>query len=435
MRMRKLGKGQSVLFCCSKEVERKILSCNGKASGDPIEVADVLQWSISETCINTKKSVPLWAIQGLRHQRRLVATSQSSKGDGQSDPVDAAKSLLETEAQSLEVRYGIGGQGTEEQILLQGIYEGSLLGREAQIQAIREKCQEFELKSFNNATLREEQERELSPENEQERQVERPPALKPYSHSVHKDVKHFIHNGVLDRHSDAFQPAFELFKRTSAVEFFEKGKWPSHLLVTTDFSRTVQTSSDQFLDSYLRPVNWIATRKGGNMVDCLILSPYEAHELLPFIRQGSAVTLHIYSPQVSMSARLLEDLTFCAIPAMPKNWTRPPFVMQLNLFAGQPYLSSYDEYLSLCRFLGLSSRPPSGEVKVASDGFVRLTDRKKIDAQMVHECPFTVSPVGFLRMLMALRRKGQSFERSHLGKILSGDLLTEDNFRASYGQI
>ena len=38
---------------------------------------------------------------------------------------------------------------------------------------------------FNNATLREEQERELSPEHEQQRQVKHPLALTLYSHSVH----------------------------------------------------------------------------------------------------------------------------------------------------------------------------------------------------------------------------------------------------------
>ena len=51
MRMRKLGKGQSVMICGPMEVERKILRCSGKSRCDTIEVADVLQWSISETCI------------------------------------------------------------------------------------------------------------------------------------------------------------------------------------------------------------------------------------------------------------------------------------------------------------------------------------------------------------------------------------------------
>jgi len=43
MRMRKLGKGQSVMFCGPMEVERKIIHCSGKTQRDAIEVADVLQ--------------------------------------------------------------------------------------------------------------------------------------------------------------------------------------------------------------------------------------------------------------------------------------------------------------------------------------------------------------------------------------------------------
>ena len=59
MRMRGLGKGQSVLFCGSREVERGILGCVGKFAGDTINVADVLHWSMMGTCIEMKRSIPL----------------------------------------------------------------------------------------------------------------------------------------------------------------------------------------------------------------------------------------------------------------------------------------------------------------------------------------------------------------------------------------
>ncbi len=313
MRMRKLGKGQSVMFCGPMEVERKIIHCSGKTRGDAIEVADVLQWSISETCNNTKKCIPLWATQGIRYQRRHKAWLDSPDGRGNGAALETAKSLLETEAQTLQDRYGFGARRSEEQVLLYNVKDESLSKRETQLEAIRAKCREFELASFNNATLREEQERELSPENEQERQVERPLALAPHNHSVHRDVKRFVHQGTLDRDSDAFQPAFELFGDTSANECLEVETWPEHLLVTADFARTVHAAKNQYLDSFLRPVHWVASGKNGNTVDCVVLSPYEAHALLPFIRQHKKITLHVYSPRVSMSVRTLEDLSFCAI--------------------------------------------------------------------------------------------------------------------------
>ncbi len=429
MRMRKLGKGQSVMFCGPMEVERKIIHCSGKTQRDAIEVADVLQWSISETCNTTKKCIPLWATQGIRYQRRYTAWSDSSNGRGKGAALETAESLLETEARTLQDRYGFGARQSEEQVLLHNVEDESLSKRETQLEAIRAKCREFELASFNNATLREEQERELSPENEQERQVERPLALAPYNHSVHRDVKRFVHQGTLDRDSDAFQPAFELFGDTSANECLEVETWPEHLLVTADFARTVHAAKNQHLDSFLRPVHWVASAKNGNTVDCVVLSPYEAHKLLPFIRQHKIITLHVYSPRVSMSVRTLEDLSFCAIPAVPKCRPHPPFVMQLNLFAGQLYLRSYEEYLSVCRFLGLCFRPPCEQIQVGCDGFVSPTGRPEFDAIMETECPFTTSPVGFLRMLMALRRKRQNFQKSHFGRILHGELLVEEQFR------
>ena len=429
MRMRKLGKGQSVMFCGPREVERKILQCSGKSRYEDIMVSDVLEWSISETCIHTKKFIPLWATQGMRYQRRHIAWADSSTGGSEHSALEMAKSLLEVEAQSLHDRYGFGERRSEEQVLLYNGRAKLLSKRETQVNAMRAKCREFELASFNNATLREEQERELSPENEQERQVERPSALRPYNHSVHRDVKIFVRHGILNRSSTAFQPAFELFGNTSAIECLETEAWLGHLLVTADFARTVDASPNQQLDSFLRPVHWVVSGKNRNSVDYVVVSPLEAHELLPLIRQYKAATLHVYSPRVSVSVRTLEDLSFCTIPALPRCRPIPHVTMLLNLFAGQLYLKSHEEYLSVCRFLGLAFRLPYEQTEVACDGFISPASRPRFDAVMEQECPFRTSPVGFLRILMALRRKEQSFQKSHLGRILQGELLAREEFR------
>lgn len=65
-----------------------------------------------------------------------------------------------------------------------------------------------------------------------------------------------------------------------------------------------------------------------------------------------------------------------------------------------------------------------------NDGpFLSPTSRPIFDAAMAKECPFTISPVGFLKVLMALRRKGQSLEKSHFGRILHGELLVREEFQ------
>ena len=103
-----------------------------------------------------------------------------------------------------------------------------------------------------------------------------------------------------------------------AMGCLEVEAWPVHLLVTVDFARTVHPLETRDLDSFLRPVHWIVSGKSHNTVDYVVLSPFEAHALLPSMRQHKIVALHVYSPRVSMSMRTLEDLSFCAIPAVPK---------------------------------------------------------------------------------------------------------------------
>lgn len=428
MRMRKLGKGQSVMFCGSVDIERKILECCGKPRGAEIEVVDVLRWSISETFINTKKCVPLWAVQGMRHLRRLSADSKFSGKDDIGTAVETVKSLLEPESQSLQDRYGLGGRRHEERILLDNMEETSISENNLQLQAMRAKCRDFELSSFNDATLREEQEREIFPESEQERQIELAPALKPHRHRFHLDVKLFICEGVITQNSDAFEPAFENLTHTSAIGCLEMNPWSSQLLATIDFVRTVQLPKDQVADLFLRPVHWVASRTKGTTVDMVLLSPHEAHESLPFIRQHKAVTLHVYSPRVNMGMITLEDLSFCATTPALEPWPQYFLTMQLNIFAGQLYLKTYEDYLSLCRFLGLCFRPPEGQIQVAYDGFIAPADRPQFDAIMARECRFTRSAVEFLRLLMTFRRKGQGIERSHMGRIINGELLTRRHF-------
>jgi hypothetical protein len=80
MRMRKLDKGQSVGFCLPEEIKTKILTCTFKPGNASIDVLDVLSWPISETCIDVRWSMPLWAAQGKRfeHQSTLWAEARTN---------------------------------------------------------------------------------------------------------------------------------------------------------------------------------------------------------------------------------------------------------------------------------------------------------------------------------------------------------------------
>ena len=433
MRMRKLEEGQSVVFLGSREVQQKLLRCNDKTEEQEINVADVLVWAVSETQSYTRRCVPLWATQGMRHLSHNLAWSESSGGPKSAFPLSLAKTLLESEAKNLHSRYHVS---TEPQHGSNVAVDPLLLDKRAdQVHDIQAKCLHFETASLDSALLQEEQERELFPENEHERQVERPPAMKPREHRLHEDVVCFATQGNVNRSSDAFQPAFETLEHTSASHLLEPGAWPEDLLVTTDFARTVQCKKDDQLDSFLRPVHWILCNADAESVHFAIISPHEAHELLPLIRAGGKATLHNYSPRVNYFTRTLEHLSFCITPALRQSGSLSSGIRLLNLFSGQLYLKSYQEYLDLCLFLGLGSSPLDKQIQVSLDGFVRPKHRSKISAVMGDKCPFQKSPVGLLQRLFALRRKDLSFAKSHLGKILQGNLLTYVDFQAQgHGQ-
>ncbi|RFU36269.1 hypothetical protein B7463_g125, partial [Scytalidium lignicola] len=426
MRMRKLGKGQSVVFCASMEVQRKIRESSGNIN-DPIQVADVLKWCIAETIVYTKKSVPLWATQGVRHQRRQAVYSRS-RADTQGLSGELVDILLEPEAQSLQQRYGAEYRNYEEQLLLESMTDELLSTCRKQLDAIRTKCQAFEITTFNTAALHEEQERELSPENEREQQVELPLPSVPLEHGVHADVYRLVKEGILNRTSEAFQPAFETFQRTRASSHYESTAWPHDLLVTKDFANSIKPDGG-LLDHFLRPVHWILICRGESTLDCIVISPYEAQKLLPFIRASKVVSLHTYSAQSSVTVRSLEDLAFCTVSTLPQAMPSSDISRQLNLFAGQLYLKNFEEYESLCRFLGLCSRPPDDGVEVGCDGFILRSSKGNTEPPAFRTTKFTTSPVDFVRTIMTVRRKGQSFKSSHFGKILNGQLIREEEFQ------
>jgi hypothetical protein len=93
MRMRKLGKGHSIVFCIPEEIQIKILQCTSKSCGTEIEVSDLLAWAIVETWADMRRNIPLWATQGHRYE------DHKDRLKGAETTVEQAKAFLETEAQ------------------------------------------------------------------------------------------------------------------------------------------------------------------------------------------------------------------------------------------------------------------------------------------------------------------------------------------------
>ncbi|RDW72793.1 hypothetical protein BP6252_06700 [Coleophoma cylindrospora] len=415
MRMRKLGKGQSLVFCIPDEIRAKILRLKGTVDGSLIGVSDVLRWCISETFVHHRRSMPLWAMQGRRFisQRKVWEAAHGNDCIVLSN--EMAKQFLEDESQSLNHRYR--PRTTRDMQFNKAM-------QDEDVAHILQRCREFNISSTESAALEEEQERELSPEIEEEREVEKPARAQALKHSLHKDLVSLVATGRIVKHSQAFLPAFKTLLDTTAAEYFNISQFPGDLLVTVDFSRTVRAMGGRYVsDSYLRPVQWILTCTNNSVgMILIIISPFEAQRLLPGVRKFKKVTLHNYLPRSSLQFRALDSLDLFTEGGSFNPSTIPQQIsIQLKLFAGQLYLSTFEEYTAICDFLGLAWQPQEHGVEVTSDGFIIKNNSSS----------FTTSPVKFLYVFMTkIRRNCDSIEKTHMGRILNGTLLETTDFVA-----
>lgn len=417
MRMRKLGHGQAITFIVPEEIRTKIYERTGKPSGTQIDAHDVLSWAIGETWSDLKKSMSLWAVQGERFERHkhLLNGAETTKSD--------AEAFLENEAEDLETRYK---PRTQDDPFAQ-LRDWDLSN--PNITKIVSRCRDFEAMNFGAATLSEEQERELAPEIEEERQIERPPRLDAHPHTVHPDLHNLVANGKFVN-SKAWIPAFQALSTTSAGKLINLKQFPQDLLVTVDFMYTVKvppgsTRASFISDSYQRPVQFVLSVPDPHCKNAvsklIIISPHEANKLLPSIRISKKVTLHLFAARTNMSFSSLDKLTLYNVghSFSPGSISRS-LIMQLNLFAGSLYLRSLAEYHELCDFLGLLQGKAEDDQQVYADGFID-PPAGKWDLQ--------TSSVPFLRvLLMKIRREGEGVEKTHMGKVLSGVALEKSDF-------
>lgn len=126
--------------------------------------------------------------------------------------------------------------------------------------------------------------------------------------------------------------------------------------------------------------------------------------------------------------RPCDDLRLYTIPSAPPDWIAPAsLVDQVNLFAGQLYLRDYFTYLRLCRFLCVytDDLADEAELGVESDGFIPPAHRP-LKGRLTGS--FQKSPLAFLKHVIDQRRQGMNFVATHMGRILNGRLLREEDF-------
>ncbi|KAB5592328.1 kinase-(PK-like) protein [Ceratobasidium theobromae] len=420
MRMRQLGHGQSVMFAAPPEIDNQIRNASPRALGveDKVDTLDVLRWAMLETCKDLQHHVSHWAQQGVEHHRRAEAQLKYEKNRS----ISTLKQAWTTpESRSLEKMYGVPPPHL-------GVEHSSFTQQAFAIPSLRERLELLGIQRLDDPSMDEEQEREVSHEIEREQQVERPLKRQPAIHAIHSDVHHFIQTGTMQAQHSGIVSLFLPLGSSSTRS------WSQELFASIDFLRTIAGTSGHYLSDFIRPVNWVVRGKGNVL---LVLGPQEVNGLLPLIRQSSLVRLHVYAPRVTRSMRSFSDLQFYSVPARAnpsKIFQLARTQIQFDLFAGQLYLADYEEYLLLCAILGLHALPCNQneqiDSQVESDGFIKPENRFHIAEYYPEyaQCKFTSSPIPILRDLIGRRRKGMKYIGTHIGGILHGQALTQNDF-------
>jgi Protein of unknown function (DUF3638)/Protein of unknown function (DUF3645) len=412
MRMRRLGQGQSVMFFAPVEVDQAIREVAAKVTSDRVQVADILRWSMLETCTDIQHHCAHWAQQGMDYENRKNAWLKWSSDTSSIDKLKS--SWLRPDARSLDTLYPILSK------VRRRTGEPPLRHASFEITELRERCQRLGVSHFANIALEEEQEREVTHEVEKERHVERPPQAKAANHRTADHLPKFIQGIIPLSTTDFVRISFTSHQNTTAsLDHW----WSQDLLTTQDFLTTIQNQS-QNVGDYLRPVNWILSRAIGGRIILVVLSPHEVNDMLPEIRKSKAVHLHQYSPQVIQTTGSFDNLDFYCIPPLKKPWAVPPLVTQLGLWAGQLYWPDYNSYRQVCNLLGIST-DEDGDGSSSS----HRNNFRSLEYQPGTLHPFNRHLLPSLIELVGRRRRGMDYSLSHLGRILHGRMLRMDDFQ------
>ena len=436
MRLRQLGNTQSVVFFAPPEVHQSICDINHKSTDASIDSGDVVYWLLEQTCRGIEQLQPLYISQGTDFCRR--ADAAMSNPDYLTDPGQRRtyiKTLEQQEHQSLEQLYA--PKNISKSTPSPKSYTcPEISAFMSELQDLRSNFRDTGNAVSASALQEVEQEREVAIEVETVRELQKPSHAIPLPHlPLHQDILAFVNTGWLVMGSPAYEQVFSVLGRTALGAKFgiHATATCSKTYVSADFSNTIVLPHGKPDDAYQRPVQWVLW--AFLCETALIISPWEAEQLLPLIRdcQSACTHLVVYSAPVTRKMLHFDDLHYYSVPALPPKWRAPSWLVHdLGIFSGRLYFR-FEEYDSLCDYLGLCSRP--GAAAFLKDGQAReslefeedgaKTDDSSSDPETRRD-PFTDRPLMFMQEWLTIRRKGQDFALTPMGYICQGKRLAED---------
>ncbi|GAO13103.1 hypothetical protein UVI_02024620 [Ustilaginoidea virens] len=417
-----LGNGQSVAFCVPFEIENQIRAQLELDGNDQITLRDAIAWTVLQTWAEMRRLIPNWAKQGFRFEKQAQLWNQAKSNDSGTIRMtpEIVSKFKECDTRTIESQYQFPPPS------------GPLLEKEASSEnlgKIKKRCEAYDFHGHDGHGLQEEQEREMATEVEEQRELERPKPAEPAKHQSNLDVVRFIRTGKISSDSKGIIGAFKSMTDTTAATLLNVNLFPQHVKVSRDFARVIKTTRNAKnlkSDYFKNDVQFILTSADEDKIvqEMVIISPYEAEILYNEISRSEVVALHIYSARQNSSYPAIDGLDLYIVPPRARRRIPTHMKIELNLFAGQLYFSTFKEYTEVCDFLSLSwSLKSPGDL---IDGFI---PRKGSSTNAPHGVNSKTSPVPFLKAFMTyVRNQGGNIGTTHMGKMLSGVYLGAEDF-------
>ncbi|PYI17562.1 hypothetical protein BO99DRAFT_434452 [Aspergillus violaceofuscus CBS 115571] len=413
MRLRQLGTTQSVVFIAPPEVHLNILDVCGKHQDEELDSSDVVYWLLHQTCASDRDLEPLYNAQGVDFCRRIQAAEDHPHFvKNQLQRKYYMGILQQPEQQTLEQLYkpaptdASDGDSNSSNDLT---YSGQAANFIEVLRQRRAEGKGVHDSTINSSALEEvEQEREVAYEVEEEREVERPKLLKPYTYpGLHRSLSQFAETGSLA--GVGYVPAESMVFETELGGKY-RGKVDlslPHLYVSVEFTKTVKLKPREKMDELTRPVNWLLCNIRTEIA--IIVTPEEAEDLIPILRNEAAPSMHLmtYAAPVTKRMQHFSNLDDYTVPPLPVAKYVPAFLaFEVGIFAGRLYFGPR-EYEEILDRLVLEWDDAAGSAVTPAEGS-------------------SLSMV-FLQEWLALRWQGQDISHTPMGYVCQGRMLRPDH--------
>ncbi|KAF5716816.1 hypothetical protein FMUND_6112 [Fusarium mundagurra] len=363
MRLRQLATTQSIAFVAPPEVYTSVLSLRSDhnpktAASQPLKSTDIVHWLLEQSCRASDNMMSLHIAQGFDFCRRTDALLEFRKSSQKKKKGD--KLLQETqqpEGQTLEQLYG-----PKEKTSLTGlkaINSTQLRKFVKELHGLEADMVKHQRQASSSAFDEVEQEREVEFEVHQLREKQNPTHLTALEFpGLDKAIVQFCEESRVELASLQFIQALDLIGDTHlGLKYGFKAKGTSsQLLVSKEFTRTVQTRKAETSRHLMRPVEWVLWRP--DIETALVVIPEEAELLLPILRRIHApmTFLLTYTSPITRSLLEVGYLAYYPVPTPKKELVIPSWLnIEIGLMAGRLYLP-YDEYTQLRRCLEVDER-------------------------------------------------------------------------------